>query len=171
VSNSTKRPTEAWFDPRINETGIGQVIIARFKATGDTEAGIFLVDAYCLGVKNAFLTRLPLDKYQSEVVPPERGYEPISPACARKYVESAIAYARSFGLEPHPDYRLAQRVLGGINPADCDREFTYGHEGKPMYVQGPNDTPEFAARVMRQLGRHAGPGSYDYIVPLESGPG
>jgi hypothetical protein len=81
-------------------------------------------------------------------------------------VEESIAYARSLGLEPHADYRLAQRVFGGINPEECDQPFTFGDQGKPLFIQSPNDSPEFVAHVMAQLERRCGQGNFHYILEL-----
>jgi GNAT superfamily N-acetyltransferase len=176
METSPKRPTEAWLDPRLADSGFGYVIVARFKASGDTEAGVFLVDLKCLGVKNAFLSRLTLQEYETRLLGDLRTntgtFESVSPACARKLVESAIAYARALGLEPHEDYRLAQRVFGGINPAECnsDRGFTFGEQGKPLFIQGPNDSPEFVVRVMAQLERRCGPGGFHYLLSLGEKP-
>ena len=153
---------------------MGYVIVARFKADGEAEAGVFLLDMKCLGVKDAFLSRLSLAEYQTRLVDGFRGHselDPISPACARRLVEDAVAYARRFGFEPHPDYRMAQRVFGGINPAEAERTFTFGEEGRPMYIQSPNDSPEFAARVMAQLVRHTGKGGSNYIRAYGDVPG
>jgi len=168
VDTTKKRPTEAWLDRRLVEDGFGYVVIARFKASGDTEAGVFMVDLKCLGVKNAFLSRLSLLEYENrllgEMFVGDDAKESVSPACARKLVEAAVAYTRSLGLEPHEDYRLAQRVFGGINPAECDRDFTFGDQGKPLFIQGPNDSPAFVARVMAQLERRCGPRGFHYLI-------
>ena len=176
METSPKRPTEAWLDPRLAASGFGYVIVARFKASGDTEAGVFLVDLKCLGVKNAFLSRLTLQEYETRLLGDLRTntgtFESVSPACARKLVEGAIAYARTLGLEPHEDYRLAQRVLGGIHPADCDsdRAFIFGDKGKPLFIQGPKDSPQFVARVMAQLERRCGPNGFHYVLSLREKP-
>lgn len=90
----------------------------------------------------------------------------LSPACARKLIEGAVAYARSLGLEPHSDYWRGARVFGGINPDDCQQEFVYGKDGKPLFVQSPNDSPQFAERVMAILTRRLGAGGYHYVLPL-----
>jgi hypothetical protein len=168
METSTKRPAEAWISKSLFETGMGHVLIARFKASGDTEAGVFLIDAQCLGVKNAFFTRVPSEQYQGRlltgVFPAPDDRESISPACGRKLVEDAIAYARGLGFEPHADCRHAQRVFGGIDGTECDRQFTFGDDGKPLYVQGPNDSEAFAARVVAQLERRCGKDGFHYIV-------
>lgn len=167
----SKRVFEAWRGATLFKSGMGQVLICRHKNNGETEAGVFLVDAYCLGVKDAFFTRFETSKLESmlEKIFQLGGRESLSPACARKLVEDAVAYARSLGLGPHPDYKQAARVLGGINARECDTVFTFGHEGKPLYVQGPNDSPEFAQRVMTILGKRLGSENFHYLAggPIE----
>jgi hypothetical protein len=54
----TKRPSTAFYSSDLFELGIGYVMVCRFKATGACEAGVFLVDVFCLGAKNAFFTKV-----------------------------------------------------------------------------------------------------------------
>lgn len=169
-----KRPTEAWVDQRLLDGKYGQIIIARFKLTGEAEIGAFLVDPLCLGVKQAYYMRASGEEYERRLHrsfgdPGSRAVA-ITPACARKRVEAAVAYARKAGLEPHPDYRQAQRVFGGINPDECTEEFTFGNQGKPFYIQSPNDSPAFTQHVLQQLQRHYGEGGFDYLIELGDEP-
>lgn len=163
-----KRATEAWRESKLFEVGMGNVVIARFKGNGDAELGVFLLDLYCLGVKNGFFRPAPAEEYEQFLARLFRHETPValSPACARKLVEGGVAYAQKLGLPPHEDYRKAARVFGGINAAECQEEFVYGHQGKPLYVQGPNDSPAFARRVLTSLKAHCGEGNYHYMVPL-----
>ena len=62
------------------------------------------------------------------------------PACVRKLIEGAVNYARALDFEPHRDYRLARKIFGDIKSEDCAVEYTYGHEGKPYYISGPNES-------------------------------
>jgi hypothetical protein len=123
-----KRPTEAWCSAALLKDGFGQVIVARFKLSGDVEAGLFLVDIYCLGIKDAFLLKVSELEYETRILAGMAetggGKESLSPACARKLVEGAVQYAQALGLAPHPDYKKACRVFGGIRPEECDRVFT-----------------------------------------------
>jgi hypothetical protein len=165
--STVKRPPEAFQSAKLWESGVGYVVISRFKGNGSVEAGVFLLDTYCLGVKNGFFTRVDESEYEEEVlnsVFDEDGRIPLSPACARKLVESAIQYAQSLGFAPHPDYKAACRVLGGISSAECTQTFTFGKDGKPFYVQGPYDTPERAHRILALLEAKCGEGNYDYLI-------
>jgi len=42
---------------------------------------------------------------------------------------------------------------------------TFGKNGKPFFIAGPHDN---AARILKQLEKTAGPGNYDYLVPLDA---
>jgi hypothetical protein len=167
MSPSPKRPSEAYRSATLFKDGIGHVVIARFKSSGEAEVGVFLVDVHCLGVKNAFFTRLWGAQYEksllAKVFPNGEG-TPLSPACARKLVEGAVTYASALGLPPHEDYRLACRVLGGIKAEDCTESFTYGRDGKPFYIQGRNDSDRLAAHIVKQLHERCGEGNYHFLV-------
>lgn len=167
METTKKRVPEAWVSESINEIGLGSVVVARFKGSGDAEVGVFLLDLKCLGVKDAFLARTSVADYEGRVLGRirEQGrLEAISPGAARELVEDAVAYGRSLGLEPYVDYRLAQRVFGGIAPEPGKMSFTFGDQGKPLYVQGPNDSPEFAWRVVAHLRRRCGPEGFHFVV-------
>jgi hypothetical protein len=169
MSSNQKRPTTAWMSSDLFEVGIGAVVIARFKVSGEAEMGFFLVDVWCLGVKNAFFTRVTPAELQS--IMDEQFEKPpieISPACGRKLVESAVAYAGRLGIPPHRDYRAACRVLGGIDATQCDTDWKFGgQEGKPHYVSGPRDSKRFIDRLMAQLLRVCGEGNFNYTVVVE----
>lgn len=154
------------------QRGFGQVTVARFKTSGEVEAGVFLVDTYCLGVKNAFFSRLWHTEYEQRLLgsmDDHGGRQAIEPACARKLVEGAVAYARSHGIEPHPDYKQGARVFGGIDPAGCPRQFVYGQDGKPLFISSPNDSPEFIDRVLTLLTRRLGEKGFHYLIGLGDG--
>src|SRR4051794_5195702 len=103
---------ELWND------GLGYLMIARQESEGRLVFAVFLVDVFCLGVKNAFWlagSRADLDDLIRKLAKPQRMCA-ISPACLAKIVKEAVEYAESFGFPPHPDYRHALMLLAGIDP-------------------------------------------------------
>jgi hypothetical protein len=44
---------------------------------------------------------------------------------------------RTFVSSPHPDYKRAARVFGGLRAEQCSQKFTFAHESKPFYRRGP----------------------------------
>jgi hypothetical protein len=90
----------------------------------------------------------------------------LHPAAARKLIESAVQYAHSLGLRPHPDYLKAKLIFGGIDSSECTEEFEFGKDGKPFFVAGPYDTPERCRQILMALEQSCGQGRYDYLMPL-----
>ena len=83
-----------------------------------------------------------------------------------KLVEQAVQYAQGLGFAPHPDYKKAARVFGGLRAKQCSQKFTFGHEGKPFYRRGPRETEEQARRIVSHLQQHCGSGNFAYLVML-----
>ncbi len=168
-----KRPTEAYRSIRLFETGIGHVVVARFKMENSiAEVGVFLVDAWCLGVKRAMFTRGLASSFEEKILgdfSEENPIQPITPSCARKTVEEAAAYALNLGFAPHPEYKEACRVFGGISVDECSEKFVFGSEGKPFYVRGPNETEARARQILEHLRRRCGEGNYHFILRLGDG--
>jgi hypothetical protein len=131
--------------------GIGHVLIARRDSEGELVFAVFLVDVYCLGVKNAFWLAGTAADIEDVITKAARfeTMRPTTPACLAKIVQGAVEYAQSFGFPPHPDYRHASMLLAGIDPSTCPNEFTFGRDGRPFYVQGPHESRAQADAIMR----------------------
>jgi hypothetical protein len=149
-----------------HDVGIGNVVVSRKTADGQIGVAVFLVDAYCLGVKDAFF-RIESETTYRELMEgmEKRGkVNAIHPACARKLVESAVIWSESIGFSPHKDYSGAKKIFGDIDAAACPREFEFGKDGKPFYLSGPHDSPAFIRKVRNTLERRVGPGNYKFLT-------
>jgi yecA family protein len=156
---------EAYIEKAWREHGLAHLVVARLREDGSADVGVFLVDVWCLGVKDAFgesdLLESELREFVEERLP-ESMREPIHPTCAKKLIEGALAFAETLGFAPHRDFRKARRVLSSLDASLCPMEFTYGREGRPYYVRGPNDSEERVDRVLAILEARVGPEGYDY---------
>jgi hypothetical protein len=164
---SLKRAPEAFVSRTLFKLGMGYVILSRFKSEGRVEAGVFLLDTFCLGVKDAMFVQLNIADYRNDLVERFSAQDPlesIEPSCARKLVEDAVRYAAGLGFQPHPDYRKACRVFGGTDPGACTRQFVFGYKGKPHYVQGPHDSPRRVARILDTMRARCGEGNFTYAI-------
>lgn len=139
--------TELW------DEGIGYLLLAREDPEGGTVFASFLVDVFCLGVKDAFWKAGTREEFREIVEEMEKVQDlsPISPACLAKIVTGAVEYARSFGFSPHPDYRHASLLLQGIDPSECPEEYEFGEGGRPLYIQGPNESPAQVRAIIERM--------------------
>ncbi|MGB7085344.1 MAG: hypothetical protein WBD47_07315 [Phormidesmis sp.] len=142
--------------------GLGCVMVTR-QDRGRFASSIFLVDYYCLGVKN--VTNKKADKITHRLLAEasfaqfSEGAEEISLAQAQAIVYGAIDYARGLGFEPHQDFEKGKAVLG--DRLDSLQTIEFGREGKPFYFQGPYDN---ADKVIATLDKSVGKGNYDWLL-------
>jgi hypothetical protein len=147
------------------EHGLGNLVFSRALPEGHIAIAVFLLDTFCLGVKNAFFTigtKAEYEAHRRRSIP--EGLQPMAPACFRKLVEGGVAYARNLGFHPHTDYGVACQIFGDVDTAPCQTSFEYGHEGKPLYVSGPNETPAQVKAILAQLERRLGPDNFHFLV-------
>jgi transcriptional regulator with XRE-family HTH domain len=147
-----------WRDPGTDEgtEGLLTVLVARRRRhRRQITTCIYLVDAYCLGVKNAMgpdevddrgLRSLTGFAFSAYSAPPVSA--PID--LVRDLVLGAVEYARGLGFAPHPDFEQARSHLG---PWTGPSAITFGREGQPYYISGPHDDPD---RILRTLRRAVG---------------
>lgn len=153
-------------DPEV--TGFAQVLIARQERASKVTVCGFLVDVYCLGVKDitgpkvmgsGSLDAYVRDYYRAFDHPPLR----IGLDQAQTLVHGGVTYARALGFEPAPDYAQAALHLGEPGPATP--RIGFGREGKPLYINGPRDD---AQKIVRTLERTCGKDNHHYV--LTAGP-
>lgn len=139
--------------------GIVIVLVARRTRHDRVRLCGYLVDTFCLGVKN---TIGPLEMRSRELpsfvrtsftafpAPPLRA--PIE--LAQHLVHGAVRFAAGLGLDPHPDFAAVRDDLGELREPCA---ITFGREGRPLYVAGPHDDP---IAVVECLSAAVGPAGF-----------
>ncbi|MFI5140171.1 MAG: hypothetical protein ACHQIM_20285, partial [Sphingobacteriales bacterium] len=102
---------ECWVSEDWQNTGICNIIVARRHKTGNFTLGIYLVDLYCLGLKDAH--------YEFNIDPDDYEYfkencgdaEECEYALAHNIIYGAIEFADDLGFKPHKDFAVAQYIL------------------------------------------------------------
>ncbi len=146
--------------------GIGHVIIARRGPQGKVVFADFLLDVHCLGIKDFFVTcanPASFERFLKESAA-QVNTRACDPARARKLLEEGVAYAKSLGFPPVVEALKAMRLLHDVDPTRCSESFTFGMEGKPYYVSGPNDSIERRQEILATLERTCGSGNYNFTV-------
>ncbi len=151
------------------EQGIANVLVSRVLASGNVAFVAFLLDVYCLGVKNVIFDVMPRSRYDWQVYGKLLGdYNIIqlTPEAARKLIEGGVEYARNLGLPPHSDYHKAKVIFGDVDASECEDEFVYGKDGKPYFIAGPHDSASRCSRIISTLTDHCGPDGFHYLMPI-----
>lgn len=151
-------------------SGMGNVLVSRRLPNGDIAVGMFLIDRYCLGVKDAMWHTMSPADYRGEFLHrlEEAGRRfDIAPEYARKIVEGAVEYARGLGFAPHRDYHKAKRIFGRIDASASSEEIAFGNEeGRPMYIRGPNDSELRVRQIIDTLKACCGEDNFDIVLMM-----
>jgi hypothetical protein len=150
--------------------GMGWVLLSRKLPDGSVAVVIFLVDRYCLGVKDVVADIVCGSTYETDFVKnlcSRFDHEDLPPPKARKIVERAVAYAQELGFPPDPDYHKAKHLFGNIDPGECPEEFEFGKDGKPLFYAGPYDKPARCREVISILTHTCGTGGFHYLIPMD----
>ncbi|NJM48060.1 MAG: DNA-binding response regulator [Alkalinema sp. RU_4_3] len=147
--------------------GMAQITVARMEKNRYLVSS-FLIDYFCLGVKNALLKKCDRAKYEMLMQATSAGFgeelQEISLEQAQAIIFGSIDYAASLGFQPHPDFEEAKFILGPrlekLQKIEC------GRSGKPFYIEGPRDN---SGKIIRTLRESVGDGNFDYMagVPAE----
>ena len=146
-------------------SGIGNLLIARRMPDDHLAIAAFLVDVFCLGVKDAFwkiVTPREFDGLRKDIERLGR-LQPVAPDYFAKLVYQAVDYAQSLGFRPHRDFQDAQLLLAGIDPSQCGEEFQFGQNGRPLYIRGPSESPERARLIAHRMDELGG----KYVVRID----
>lgn len=159
-----------WIMDGWQDTGITPVIVARMQDNDRIMFGVYMVDYYCLGIKNAY-TRVDYSRNRFErELPKLCANAPVSCSVelAHDLIYGALEYAEKLGFEPHPDFykQKADQILNPVDAHPRTNGVTFGKDGKPLYVSGPYDSEMKSRSVINTLTRTCGPGNFDYLVTL-----
>ena len=154
--------------------GIGEVLVSRCLSNGSVAFSVFLVDVYCLGVKDAFMNIFPRLQYEEKLYDKLRSQyllTNIKPESARKLVEGAVQYALDLGLPPHANYRTSKLIFGDISAEACTEQFRFGKDGKPFFIAGPDDDEYRCKHILKMMESHRGPENDHFLIPMDESSG
>jgi len=154
---------ECLINPSWQEIGQARVLLSRKISKGEIVFATFLVDLYCLGVKDVL----------TPMVTPKIGYESMKlmayfdgrplacdPNLAHTIIYGSIEYAQNLGFQPHEDFSGSSSILLPETDITKDTSVRFGQDGRVIYVEGPNDNPEY---VIATLNGSVGKGNFDVV--------
>jgi hypothetical protein len=133
------------------EVGMGPLILARGATPDYLTTGSFLLDVFCLGIKDVTFAKIEsgtLSQYCDMAGAP---MVEVEPSLARKLLRELAAWSQSIGFAPHRDFAAVEQLFGDVDPDASDAVFQFGRDGKPFYIQGPGDSPQLVMQRLAQV--------------------
>jgi hypothetical protein len=126
---------ECLITPKWEEAGECNILVARKHSNGNYTIGIYLIDTYCLGVKDTGY-RFNMDQYEYEELKAGFGndLEPATYEEAHNIIYGALTYAEELGFRPNMDFGVARYILEEDTDDIPLIEYEFGCDGKPRLV-------------------------------------
>jgi hypothetical protein len=153
---------ECWISGDWKSAGLCSIIIARKHTTGNVTIGIYLLDIFCLGLKNtSHRFNMPFDEYESFVPlifdAHEQNQVKVEYILVHNLIYGGIAYAEDLGFKPERDWAVSQFVLAEDTEDIELLDLEFGVNGQPHFINGPFDNVQ---KTITQLEKSVGKGNF-----------
>lgn len=150
-----------WINNDWQDTGLAHIIVERLLKTGNITFGTYLVDLYCLGLRDTYYEfNADPDNYEEEKSLVST-LEKCEYTLAHNIIYGAIAYAEDYGFTPPKDFSVSKYILEEDDDEIELMELEFGLNGKPCYVMGASDNEAKIKHVIATLTRTAGEGNFE----------
>jgi hypothetical protein len=134
-------------------SGMKQIVVSRQKANGNIIVGFYLIDYFCLGLKDTFYREFEdegdLNDTFFSSLPDEVESKEIDSDYAQNFIYGAIEYAEDLGFEPAKDFRITEYILDDVAAIEYI-EITFGEDGMPHYMAGEDDDIDKNLKILRE---------------------
>lgn len=141
------------------EAGNSTVIVSRNHSNGNFTYGLFLVDLFCLGVKESLYYFNEYSKFNEMIddIKQNEDLVEIDYPLAHNIIYGGVEYAASLGFKPHKSFDVSQYLL----EEDDDRveliDIEFGYNGQPAVFVGKEKHPQ---NIIGTLERNVGKGNF-----------
>jgi hypothetical protein len=153
------------------DAGVGAAVLIRGVSREEQHVATFLLDSFCLGVKDAVYRVLDRQEVEFYLEAWEEAglLEPAEPAELRKLLLDLAAWAGGNGMPPNKDFAAVEALFGAVVPADTDYASRLGCDGKVLYVPGPSESATQVRRRSEMVRSRFGEAAVDAGVLLRGG--
>jgi hypothetical protein len=153
--------------PGWEESGMTQIVVARQKTNGAMLVGFYVVDIFCLGIKDTMYQLFDdEDDYRDfiDMNLNENGEMiEIEPPLAFNLIYGAREYAEDIGFESHRDFKLTEYILPDMEDVEF-MDIEFGKDGKPFYMSGPFDNVD---NILNTLSKNVGAENFEFVAHVE----
>lgn len=139
-------------------------LIIRQQPGGKFTFTYFMLDRYCLGVKDCVCNCNADEETLQKLIDSMATHSSIvevDQVSFHNIVYASLDYGAENGFKPHKDFSLAEKVLDPDLIDDGIDEVAVGENGQPLFISGPYDNAE---KILATLDRNVGKGNYKYIT-------
>ena len=143
----------------IEECGEGTIFVTRLHTGGKVSMALYLVDIYCLGVKDSTY-RLRMEEEEMQEYVSHGNIHKCSYEEAHNWIYGAIAFAEEGGIKPDKSFAMTQYMLEEDTDDIPLIEYAFGKDGKHFLIC---HSVQEANRYLPTLKKHLG-NDVDFVI-------
>ncbi|MGK7396077.1 MAG: hypothetical protein ACNS62_15985 [Candidatus Cyclobacteriaceae bacterium M3_2C_046] len=139
-------------------------LIIRQQPGGKFTFAFFLVDRFCLGVKDCFCNCNADEEMLQQLIDSMTENSAVvetDPVYFHNMIYAAVDYATENGFKPEKNFSLAEMVLEPDFIDDGIDDIEMGENGQPLFISGPHDNVN---KILTTLDLNVGKGNYNFIT-------
>lgn len=128
--------SECWMEAGWEERGLCCIVVTRKHPNGKIAMGIFLVDNFCLGLKEShYYFSIPDEDYHYRIG--DVNMKRVTYPEVHNFIYGAIAFAEEVGIKPDKSFEMSQYILEEDTEDIPLIEYPFGKNGK-YYLYADN---------------------------------
>lgn len=138
--------------------GLCHAVVARQHSNGNYTIGVYLLDTFCLGVKDSFYRfNCTVEEYMELREKFTANFGEFSTQdyeYTHNLIWGAVAYAADLGIAPHSSFNLTQYILEADDEQQIPiQEFEYGCAGEPtLVVSSKSEARKYVGKLIESVG-------------------
>ncbi len=159
---------ECWITSNWKNSGLASICISRIHSNGNLTLGMYLVDLYCLGLKD---TTYRFNFFRSDYneliddMKEKQEMTKIDYPLAHNIIFAGIEYADELGFKPPKEFTsVTQYILEEDNDDIELIEIECGHDGEPFYIKSENTSIAQFHSILNTLNKSVGEGNYKIFI-------
>lgn len=149
----------------LDSDGVTMVYVTREASRGQVLLGSFVVDLWCMGVKDCYAKLISPGELR-ELIQDTRNQvnvQTVTASEAHAIVAGGVEYAAEIEIPPHADYAKVAQIFHDIPRGQVPEGVKFGYQGKRRYIRGRYDSDATVAHVAHALRTHLDEGNYEMI--------
>lgn len=149
----------------IEKMGEAHIIVSRKHTGGRVSMAVFLVDIWCVGVKDSFY-RLRMEDYEFQdlIDSYSMGLRECSYEEAHNWIYGAVAFAEDAGIKPDKSFNITRYMLEEDDDNIPLIEYDFGKDGKHFLMAGSHLE---ASRYLPLMEKNLGKGNFDFAIDTD----
>lgn len=149
----------------IEKMGEAHIIVSRKHTGGRVSMAVFLVDIWCVGVKDSFY-RLRMEDYEFQdlIDSYSMGLRECSYEEAHNWIYGAVAFAEDAGIKPDKSFNITRYMLEEDDDNIPLIEYDFGKDGKHFLMAASHLE---ASRYLPLMEKNLGKGNFDFAIDTD----